>query len=72
MVIELPPLFLDPVEDVGVVVAILRQTIVDNDGVQVVWSLFMLDVGLFEGLLNLADFRGNVRDLRLGSATYLS
>ena len=55
MIIEHPPLFLDPVPDIRVIMPVLSEAIVHNYSMQVVWLLFVLDVWLSQYFLNCWD-----------------
>jgi hypothetical protein len=52
MIVEHPPLLLDPVPYIRVVMAILSETVMHNDSMQVIWLLFVLDVRLSQYFLN--------------------
>lgn len=69
VIIELPPDLLEPVVDVGVVVPVLGDSVVDHYRVQVVGSLLLLDVRLLEDLLDLLDLALQQLDLVLGGAS---
>jgi hypothetical protein len=55
VIVKLEPHLLLSVIDKRVEMAILSQTIVADDGVQEVWLLLVLDVGLLKILLQLLD-----------------
>jgi len=56
MVIVLPPGLSDTIIDIRVIVTILRQSIVNQNGVQLVWTFFVLDVWRSDDLFEFLDF----------------
>lgn len=56
MIIESPPDFQLSVENVRVVVAVLCQSVMNDDRMQVVWPLLFLYIRLFQYLFNVLYF----------------
>jgi len=56
MVIVLPPGLSDTIIDIRVIVTILRQSIVNQNGVQLVWTFFVFDVWRSDDLFEFLDF----------------
>lgn len=68
MVIVLPPAFLHAIVNVRIVVPILCQAVVDQDGVQLIRSLLVFDVRRRHDLLEFADF--NLQSLDFGGSGF--
>lgn len=72
VVVELPPLLLDPIVDIGEVVTLFSHTIVYHDGMQVERPLLGADVGLLESVFHLLDLLSHSLDLVLCLLLHLS
>ena len=66
MVIQFPPTLLESVIDIRVVVSILCQTIMDDNGMEIIRSLLLLDVWFFKDLLNVFNLALEDVNLILG------
>ena len=66
MVIQFPPTLLESIIDIRVVVAILGQTIMDDNGMKIIRSLLLLDVWFFKDLLNVFNLALEDVNLILG------
>ena len=66
MVIQFPPTLLESVIDIRVVVAVLCQTIMDDNGMEIIRSLLLLDVWFFKDLLNVFNLALEDVNLILG------
>ena len=66
MVIQFPPTLLESVIDIRVVVAVLCQTIMDDNGMEIIRSLLLLDVWFFKDLLNVFNLALEGINLILG------
>ena len=56
LVVELPPLFENPIVNERIVVAAVSQSVMDHNSVKLVGSLLLVGIGFFQDGLHLVDF----------------
>ena len=66
MVVVLPPALLDPIINVLIVVAILRKSIMNQDGMQLIGPFLVFDVWGRHNVLELLNFILEALDLLFG------